>query len=95
MKEKVSRINICKVEKCAYNIKNKCHAIAITVGGPDPLCDTYTDSMDKGGMMKVMGGVGACKVMNCSHNKSFMCHAGNVSVGYQESNARCYFFKWP
>jgi hypothetical protein len=93
MNKKVSRINMCKAAKCVYNSKNKCHAIAITVGGPDPLCDTYLSSIDKGGMREVMGGVGACKVTHCRHNNSFMCQAGKIEVDYHENNVKCMTFE--
>jgi hypothetical protein len=40
MRAKVER---CEVSRCAYNLDNQCHAIAITVGGDaaHPRCDTF------------------------------------------------------
>ena len=39
------QVNQCEVTKCAYNVKNMCHARAITVGdGINAMCDTFFNS---------------------------------------------------
>ena len=43
MAMQISRIDSCEVTDCPYNQKKQCHALAITVGGPEACacCDTY------------------------------------------------------
>lgn len=59
----------CNETDCAYNLKKKCHALAITVGGEEecPMCDTEIKAAKKGGVTDAIGGVGACKVDDCLH----------------------------
>ena len=83
----------CVVRDCAYNTNNNCHAIAITVGGPLPCCDTFMDSPHKGGFPDITGGVGACKVEKCQNNDMLECTAENIKIGTQSCKADCLTFK--
>ena len=89
MVEKMSSITKCDVSKCAYNKDSHCHAFAITVGGPDPQCDTFMDSGKKGGADISSGGVGACRVSSCIHNDAWECAAGQVTIGPASNKAMC------
>jgi hypothetical protein len=82
----------CEVTSCVYNVKNACHARAITVGdGANARCDTFfnASSHSKG---KQMAGVGACKVTACSYNNDYECQAEGVSIGMEQNNAICVTF---
>ena len=89
MTMKMPMINECSMADCAYNSEMKCHALAITVGGPAPLCDTYLQSTQKGGDGDLIGGVGACKVGNCMHNTALECSAANIQIGMHAGHAEC------
>ena len=90
---KMPNVQRCDVVDCAYNTDSRCHAFAITVGGPTPCCDTFTDSSRKGGLPKASGNVGACKVMGCQHNDKLGCMADGIMVSRQSCNADCMTFK--
>jgi hypothetical protein len=79
----------CTVEECAYNEHENCHAMAITVDGPDPLCDTYFKTSRKGGVADIIGAVGACKNGECVHNQAFECAASGIEISRHEANAEC------
>ena len=86
------QVNQCEVTKCAYNVKNMCHARAITVGdGINAMCDTFfnSGSHSKG---KNTAGVGACKVAVCAYNTDYECQAEGINVGMEGSNAKCMTF---
>ena len=86
----MTKVSKCEVSDCAYNVGNACHAIAITVGDPaNPKCDTFFQSMLKGGDCDSVAGVGACKVSSCLFNSSFECQSPGISVGYGEMNPDC------
>ena len=78
----------CSVHECAYNDKEKCHAGAITVDGPEPLCDTYFTSDRKGGI-KSQGAVGACKNGLCVHNNAYECTAESIQVSLRMGKPEC------
>ncbi len=85
----MSIIKSCNVADCSYNKPgNECHAMAITVGGPRPYCDTFFRSANKGGVDQT-GAVGACKVDNCKYNKNLECSAEGIDVGSHEDHAEC------
>jgi hypothetical protein len=87
------QVNECEVAECVYNVKNMCHARAITVGdGTKAMCDTFFSAAahSKG---KYTAGVGACKVSSCSFNSDYECQADGVSVGIEGNNAKCLTFK--
>lgn len=87
------KVKSCNVADCAYLAKgNECHAMAITVGGHHPYCDTFYKSSTKGGADQV-GGVGACKVDNCKFNRKFECTAEGIDVSLHEDHADCKTFK--
>ncbi len=85
----MSLIKSCNVKDCAYYRQgNECHAMAITVGGPHPYCDTFIRSSNKGGVEQT-GAVGACKVNNCRFNRDLECSAEGIDVGSHEDYAEC------
>ncbi len=84
-------ISNCKVEECAFNRDEACHAKAITVGGPEPCCDAYFNSKEHGG--KAMNtSVGACKVSDCRHNDNLDCSASNIEISRDKCKADCMTF---
>ena len=90
MSMKPAKIQSCDAKECAYNIENKCHALAITVGGDaDHLCDTFCPASQKGGDSHAVGMVGACKVTNCTHNKNFECAASQIFIGHWGRSVDC------
>lgn len=93
MSMKMPMIKQCSMLDCAYNMDAKCHTMAITVGGPAPLCDTYLKSAKKGGDREVMAGVGACKVSTCVHNSSLECISDNIQIGNHADHAECDTFR--
>ncbi len=83
----------CDVNDCAYNMDNKCHAMAITIGDSrEPKCDTFCQSMAKGGDINSIAGVGACKVSSCTYNTDLECQAMEICVGYKGQDADCLTF---
>jgi hypothetical protein len=81
-------VRSCSVTECGYNDKQKCHAGAVTVDGPEPLCDTYFRSQHKGGV-EATGTVGACKNDACLYNESYECAAPSIDVSLHGSRAEC------
>lgn len=89
----MAKINECNMNDCSYNMENKCHTMAITVGEEDcASCDTYAHKSMKGGEMSMIAGVGACKVEACSHNQALECTMQNVQIGAHNSHADCMSF---
>ncbi|MBI1912176.1 MAG: DUF1540 domain-containing protein [Deltaproteobacteria bacterium] len=86
------KILSCTVTECAYNIKNECHTMAITVGdGGHAACDTYYRAPNKGGA-DIIGGVGACKAHECKYNKLYECFAPGITVAHHSEHADCKTF---
>jgi len=83
------QVLFCSVTECAYNDSEKCHAGAITVDGPEPLCDTYFKSPRKGGINGTSGTVGACKNAICVHNDAYECTAQGIKVSLHVAKAEC------
>ena len=81
-------VRACTVTECAYNDCQKCHAGAITVDGPEPLCDTYFRSQRKGGVPSI-GTVGACKNDSCLYNEAYECSAPAIDVSSHNGKAEC------
>jgi len=79
----------CQMENCGYNKENKCFAMAITVGGPHQMCDTFAADTEKGGVDTASAMVGACKVINCMFNKALVCTVKGVVVGPHEGHPDC------
>ena len=79
---------------CSYNRNKECHAMAITVGsGGHPMCDTLIKSSQKGGVMDMMGSVGACKEADCKFNQVLECSAsGGIHVARHADHADCSTF---
>ena len=82
------KIMECDISDCAYNRDQECHAMAITVGDNDPVCDTYMQSAQKGGA-DTTGCVGACKITRCEFNESLECTAGSIQVGRHSNSPEC------
>jgi hypothetical protein len=89
---KIPKISKCSVKACSYNKNSMCHAAAITVGGPKPCCDTFTELATKGGMGGT-GGVGACRVDNCIYNQNLECTAKTITIAQKSCNADCLTFE--
>ena len=80
----------CDATECSFNQENRCHALAITVGGgTDHECDTYWPASDKGGLPQVACNVGACKVPGCKFNDKLMCTAPSITVGHHGDVVDC------
>ncbi|MFB0526820.1 MAG: DUF1540 domain-containing protein [bacterium] len=91
---KMAKVKSCNAAECAYNIENRCHALAITIGGePIPTCDTLIKAAKKGGVLDTKARVGACKVENCEFNKSLECTAKAIKVKMDTARAECITFK--
>jgi len=88
------KVKNCQVAECCYNVEEKCHALAITVGGDGahPACDTYCGYRTKGGDVTILAGVGACKVSECTYNQSLECTAPGIEVGRGRDEADCLTF---
>ncbi len=80
----------CAVNECAYNISNKCHARAITIG--DSLhagCDTFLASAGHTKATQRTAGVGACKSVDCKFNDDFECITDQIRVGHAAGGVNC------
>lgn len=86
-------VSKCAVSKCAYNVKQGCHARAITVGDEsNPGCDTYFATSAHTKAATRVAGVGACKVAECQFNSDFECGAKAIDVGFSGNTIRCLTF---
>jgi len=88
----MSEILGCNVSQCAYNRDNKCHAMAINVGGTSPLCDAFTETVAKCGDTQINGSVGSCKLKDCRFNDCLMCTATGIRVKWDNNQAMCETF---
>lgn len=86
-------ISNCNASKCIYNYSGKCCTLAINVGGPEPLCDTYFFNGKKGGFEDLTAIVGACKVDTCIHNRFYECMADNVEILSGQDLVECSTFR--
>lgn len=95
MAKQMSKISACDLTSCSYNQGKQCHAMAITVGGPEACacCDTFVHASHKGGVADMTGGVGACKVESCSFNNLLECSAPAINVGHHQNHADCKTFQ--
>jgi len=82
----------CMMADCAYNRDDCCHALAITVGGPEPMCDTFMQGAHKGGDENSTACVGACKVKGCRYNMSLECAAEGIRVMPSKAHPQCTTF---
>lgn len=86
-------VSECSVTDCGYNVEQKCHARAITVGdGVHPGCDTYFKVGPHTKAVSRQAGVGACKVESCRHNEDYECTADSIRVGIQAGAVNCLTF---
>lgn len=91
---KMPNVLFCNVYECAYNDRDACHAMAITVdNSPEPMCDTFFRRDVKGGVQEFNGSVGACKNDRCMHNTSFECTANGIHVSKHQETPACDTFK--
>jgi hypothetical protein len=89
----MSDVRTCEAESCAYNLEQRCHARAITVGdGIHPACDTFFASNVHPRDISHTAGVGACKVVTCRFNDDLVCAADMIHVAYHGSHADCVTF---
>ena len=93
MMTEMPKIRECDVKMCGYNKEDKCHAMAINVGGSGPICDAFVEATAKCGETEIIGGVGACKVKDCRFNDCLMCSAAGIDVKWYGSQAMCETFK--
>jgi Domain of Unknown Function (DUF1540) len=96
MNGQMPSIRYCEEKGCGFNNKTKCHAFAITVGGPNdirPNCDTFFETRSQCGKEGVLAGVGACKVLTCKFNEELLCRAPNINVQVYNGQAECGTFK--
>jgi len=90
---KMPKVLDCDMTDCAYNRDKKCHALAITVGSPCAMCDTYLHSARKGGVDDETGGVGACRMADCAANVDLECTAKGIHVKHHGKHPDCASFK--
>lgn len=87
-------ITACDATDCAYNLSERCHAGAITVGdGITPGCDTFYEYATHPQDGPERSGVGPCKVAGCRHNRALTCGAPAVSVSGSSGNVECLTFE--
>ena len=84
-----SQVIVCEASECSFNRKNKCRALGINVGGPEPLCDTFINDDMKGGVLNAATKVGACKVKSCVYNRLLQCTARGIRVIFDNDRALC------
>ena len=83
----------CQIDDCAYNVENRCHARAITIGdGVHPGCDTFLNADNHTKETQRLAGVGACKVSICTFNNDFECIADSINVGQTSNGVQCMTF---
>ncbi len=93
MATKMPQVADCSVKDCAYNMNKGCHALAITIGeAAKPVCDTYFQASEHGGVQDLTAGVGACKMSQCQFNENFECSAKSIHVAYKEKEPDCTTF---
>jgi hypothetical protein len=80
----------CLANECAYNVKMKCHARAITVGNSlHAGCDTYFSREGHTKSAERTAGVGACKSTNCKFNEDLECMTDTIRVAPSGSQVNC------
>lgn len=87
------RIIDCNMSNCSYNDNMECHAMAITIGKSDHMCDTFMEGERKGGVKDMRGRVGACKNEMCKFNESLECASMEIHVGQHTDHAECDTFQ--
>ncbi len=86
-------VSKCMVNECSYNMSDKCHARAITIGDAfKPGCDTFIAGDTHTNRIQTNAGIGACKTSTCKHNEDLECMADNVQVGMIKNEANCMTF---
>lgn len=89
----MSYVSGCSITECAYNVKNGCHAKAITIGdGVHPGCDTFLQASRHTQDGTRTAGIGACKVTACRHNDDYECMADSISIGRVGTEVNCLTF---
>jgi hypothetical protein len=90
-----SKVWFCNATDCSYNAREKCHAVAITIGNAEgtPYCDTRVHGKTKAGVEQAEGLVGACKVDDCIFNEALECVARGVRIKNLENNVECRTFR--
>jgi hypothetical protein len=89
----MQQVKECSIVECAYNRDNICRALAITIGGSEPLCDTFWKYTHKAGDPARLGTVGACKVVACIHNYDGECGSpGGIVIARKGTKPNCMTF---
>ncbi len=94
METVVSDVSRCLETSCVFNTDEKCHTMAINVGGPEPLCDTFMTGSMKGGDQDMLAKVGTCKVAQCRYNNAYECEAVNISIVDKDGKPVCGTYKF-
>ena len=86
-------VSECLASECAYNVKNNCHARAITVGNSlHAGCDTFFAAPGHTKAATRTAGVGACKSTQCRHNEDLECMADSIRVSHAGQGVNCVTF---
>lgn len=93
VKAEMPTVSKCEATQCAYNMQQRCHAMAITVGDKEsPGCDTFFDAKVHSENVARIAGVGACKMTLCQHNRDLECTADSIQVGISRAKVSCLTF---
>lgn len=95
MKNLMPKVVDCDARECAFNKNDRCHALAVNIGGLQPDCDTFLTSGKKGGILNVTAGVGACKVEVCKYNMAYACTAPSIHVKILNNRPDCITYQAP
>jgi len=89
---KMPNVTKCRINDCAYNQEQSCHATAITIGGRgQPNCDTFCRAAvtDKAAAFNFPAHVSVCTVTRCMYNSALQCQAFEIAVGSREHLPEC------
>lgn len=86
----VPRVDACAAMACGYNVDNRCHATAITVGGETtPLCLTFLPGGEHYVEDPGRAAVGACELTRCHYNDRKSCRAASVQMACTQRVPGC------
>ncbi len=93
MLTQISGVKECNVGLCAYNIENKCFALAVDISEAGTKCSSFVNSSTKCAIPDISGLVGACKAKDCRFNNYLGCSAESICVAWNGNFARCATFE--
>ncbi len=90
-----SKVWFCNATECSYNSREKCHAVAITIGDSEgsAFCDTRVEGQSKAGVEQAEGVSGACNVSDCIFTEALDCVARGIRIKSVENNVECRTFR--